>query len=113
MKTEILKRLSAQAPRSAWARGVRDAAIDLLTDCEPETVITREYLLNGASDWLEYSYGGCASICDAQIAEQYCNPSELKRCKGGELNPNKNEGWLDLQARALGQACSLILRAAA
>ena len=112
MKAKILNALNSQTPRSAWGKGVRDAAIDLLTDCEPDTVITKEYLLNGAANWSEYSYGGCASIYDAQIAEQYCNPSELKRCKGGELMPNRDETWLDLQARALWQAARLILREA-
>ena len=37
-------------------------------------------------------------------------PSDLKRKKGGELPPNREENWLDVQARALVQAKRLVLR---
>ena len=33
---------------------------------------------------------------------------QLKRKKGGDLPPNRDEEWLDVQARALGQAYWMI-----
>ena len=95
--------------RSAWSKGVKAFAFDLLDNLEGRD-ITKENLLNGATDWSEYSYGGCGYIYDQDIAEVLCTPSELKAKKGGDLQPSKQETWLDVQARALGQACYLILR---
>jgi len=69
-------------------------------------------LLNGADNWTQYSEGGCALIYDGDIAERTCSPSALKRTRNGERNPNRNETWLDVQTRALNQACSRILKAA-
>ena len=95
--------------RSAWSKGVKAFAFDLLDNLE-DREISKDNLLNGASDWSQYSYGGCAFIYDQDIAEHLCTPSELKSRKGGDWQPSKNETWLDVQARALGQACRLILR---
>ena len=72
----------------------------------------REAMLNGARDWMQYSWGGCSLCYNGQIAERLCTPSELKRTKGGENPPNKGEEWLDVQARALYQAAALIIEAA-
>ena len=36
-------------------------------------------LLNGASDWNQYSWGGCSLIYNSDIAERVCSPSKLKR----------------------------------
>ena len=63
-------------------------------------------------DWLEYSEGGCALVYDEDIAERLCTPSELKKKKGGRLQPNSRETWIEIQARALYKAASLILRSA-
>lgn len=101
--------LNNHKTRSAWSKGVKAFAFDLLDNLEGRD-ITKDNLLNGASDWSQYSYGGGAFIYDQDIAEALCTPSELKVKKGGDLQPNRNETWLDVQARALGQACSLILR---
>ena len=98
-------------PRSAWDKGVMSYALEMLESYEPSEV-TKEGLLNGARDWDAYSYGGCADIYDADIAERLCTPSELKRTRNGELNPNTSEDWLQCQARALGQASRLIMGAA-
>ena len=91
---EIIARMAeiiTTAPaRSAWARGV---------------------LLNGARDWREYSYGGCALIYDGDIAARVCTPSELRRTHGGQRDPNPRETWLDVQARALCQAGAAVLAA--
>ena len=108
--------------RSAWARGVKDYALELLENLESNPSLINEFnegmpirekdLLNGASNWFEYSYGGCSSIYNQDIAERLCTPSELKKTRQGARNPNANEDWMQCQARALGQACHLVLRAA-
>lgn len=103
--------------RSAWSKGVKDYAIDLLANiADPESISTpaqlEETLLNGARNWSEYSWGGCALIYNGDIAEALCTPSELKRTRGGDRRPNSREEWLDVQARALFQACRLICKAA-
>lgn len=71
----------------------------------------RDALLNGAGDWSQYSWGGCALIYDQEIAKALCNPTELKKTRNGERRPNSREEWLDVQARALGQAARLITEA--
>ena len=102
---------SHPAGRSAWSRGVHAYALELAeaaeaaTDYHPGTL--RELLLNGASNWNEYSYGGSALIYDSDIAERVCTPSEFKRFTGGQPS---GETWLDLQARALQQAERRVIR---
>ncbi len=98
--------------KSKWEEGVKEYALEMLEQLEENEVrdITKEALLNGAGDWSTYSYGGCALIYNTDIAERLCTPSELKKTKGGERRPNRNEDWLDVQARALYQASRLILR---
>lgn len=65
-------------------------------------------MLNGAQDWGQYSWGGSALIYDGDIAEHLCCPSELKKNRHGERRPNSREEWLDVQARALYQACNRV-----
>lgn len=96
--------------KSAWQKGVELYAEELREHlAENNLPATKENLLNGARDWQEYSYGGCALIYDADIAERLCSPSELKKTRNGDRNPNANETWLDCQARALYQASIIIL----
>ena len=75
--------------------------------------MTEEKLLNGAKDWKHYSYGGNSLIYNGDIAERLATPSELKRVKDKYGNyremANKNENWLDVQARALYQASYKLL----
>lgn len=101
------------AGRSAWSRGVKDYAADLLGSLRDDQPITKQNLLNGANDWSQWAYGGCGLVYDSAIANMLCNPSELKRKKGGDLAPNSRESWLDVEARAASQACRAILRAVA
>jgi hypothetical protein len=108
MKNEIIKNIESKKTRSAWGSGVKEIALDLLDGLDGEP--TLENLLNGASNWHEYSYGGCYYIYDSDIAETLCTLSELKRTDNGRLQPNANETWLDVQARALSQAYTLIKR---
>lgn len=105
--------LTSRHDKSAWDRGVTAYALDLLDASADSSAaeLDRSSLLNGASSWTEYSYSGSALIFDSDIAERLCTPSELKRKRGGELAPNSRELWLDVQARALNQACGRLLRA--
>jgi hypothetical protein len=115
--------LNGRKCRSAWDRGVMQYAEELTAELAEninggyitlEQLATAEgrkaALLNGAKDWSQYSYGGSALIYDYEIAERLCSPSELKRTRGGERNPNSRETWLDCQARALAQASSKVRR---
>ena len=98
--------------QSAWEKGVSLYTHELIEDYKnnySDGVPTRERLLNGADNWKHYSEGGCSLIWDGDIAERLCNPSELKRKKGGELQPNSRETWIDVQARALSQASRIAL----
>lgn len=113
----IKNAIEARKTRSAWSKGVNCYALDLLDNIRDlNEVETRKELetalLNGAPNWSEYSWGGSALIYNGDIAEALCSPSELKRCRGGDWRPNRREEWLDVQARALFQACRLICRAA-
>ena len=119
MKTiaEIRTAIAAEKNRSAWNKGVALYALDLLSDLADNavmygTIAEKKALLNGASDWTQYSYGGCSLIYDGDIAERLCSPSELERCKHGDRNPNSREMWFDVQARALFQAANRIARLA-
>lgn len=108
-RINIMKELENRKDRSAWDKGVTIYALELLESLRSEEV-TKELLLNGADNWDQYSYGGSSLIYDCDIAERLCCPSELKKRKGGELNPNNHEEWLDVQARALFQACNRIMK---
>jgi len=113
MKTniELSALITATPARSAWRRGVKAYALEMIEQADGElanvTDLKKE-LLNGARTWKEFSYGGCALIYDSEIAELLCSPSEYRRTRQGELAPNSRETWLDVQARALGQAATLI-----
>ena len=109
--------INAKKARSALERGVREYAAELLTDLDESIsggwfdaedltapLMIKKALLNGADSWSQYSWGGSSLIYDSDIAERLCNPSELKKTRGGERRPNSREEWLDCQARALGQA---------
>lgn len=114
VRTELDKRKD----RSVWERGITAYAYELLDNVEKaardgralNTVVKwKEAMLNGAQDWIEYSYGGKALIYDEDIAKRICTSSELKRNRNGELKPNSRELWLDAQARALFRAQNRII----
>ena len=108
-KEEIIKALEKEKARSAWKIGVIQYAFDILDNME-EGEVTEKHLLNGARSWKEYSYGGSALIYDVDICHRLCTPSEIKKTRNGERRPNKQENWLDTQARALYQAARLIMK---
>lgn len=110
---DLLEKLCEVKPRSAWDKGVASYAVELaetLQDIYGDADLPVDFaelqgaMLSGADDWRQYSYGGCSFIYDGDIAARLCTPSELKRKRGGELQPNSNETWLDVQARALRHA---------
>lgn len=119
MKTlDLLQKVESVKVRGAWNNGVKTYAIELLDDaassreCEEFASLQelKDAILNGASDWMQYSEGGCSLIYNKDIAERLCNPTELKRTKNGANNPNSRENWVQVQARALFQAWELIKR---
>lgn len=115
---KIRERLEAFKARSAWDKGAKEIAKGLLdryeqivwgqegSDSVPP--LTEKTVLNGAHDWEQYCYGGCAMIRDREIAETLCTPSELKRTDYGRKAPNSHETWMDVQVRAHVQAWALI-----
>ena len=108
--TEALEEINSKRSSSAWKRGVAQYTAELIENVsgygrEPESMEDlKSMMLNGARNWSEYSWGGCSLIYDEEIAETLCTPSELKKTNNGERRPNSREEWLDVQARALGQA---------
>lgn len=110
---------------SAWGRGVKKYALDILDDLKQIADYEGESLqldgasfeqfenvaLNGAENWKEFSRGGLALIYDGDIAKRLCTKTELKKTNDGEKQPNSRETWLDVQARALYQAARLVYKA--
>ena len=121
---KVREELKKMEMRSAWEKGVYSYALELLETVEDEynrgnisdadlgtSRNIETALLNGASDWNEFSYGGCSLIYNGDIAERLCTPSELKKKDGGRLQPNRCEDWIDVQTRALRWAKKRIIRA--
>lgn len=116
----ITANLEARKDRSAWDKGVTMYALELVENLEERATYEgrnpepgkecREWMLNGAQDWSQYSWGGSSLIYNGDIAERLCTLSELKKTRNGERRPNSHEEWLDTQARALYQACSRVSR---
>lgn len=106
--------LEARKTRSAWDRGVSLYISDLLDHWEENApyetndVNLFSLLLNGARDWEQYSWSGLSLAYNHQIAKRLCSPSELKRTRNGQRRHNYREEWLDVQTRALEQACLFI-----
>ena len=116
--------------RSAWSRGVKAYALEILANfdawrdiceewrtiygadsCEDCPTLDEHTALNGAKDWSAWSYGGCGLVYDAYIAERLCTPSELRKLDGGERVPAGAATWCDIEARAARQAWRMIAEA--
>ena len=102
--------------KSKWSQGVDEYADELRENLrENRLAPTEKNMLNGASNWKQYSWGGNSLIYDKDIANRLATPSEIKRKTSrkwfGEVlnNPNKDEQWLDTQARALYQASRKVI----
>lgn len=114
---ELYDEIIKQKPYSAWSKGVKQYAVDLLESeiednygnlCFKFSCDLEKMLLSGASVWQEYSEGGCALIYNEDICRRLCPPYLIKKKKNGSLQPNSEESWIDVQARALHQAWRLI-----
>ena len=114
--TKELRKLVAEFQnRSAWKKGVKEYADELLDNLEEKSQLNerlpkdekelKEWLLNGAMDCKGYSYTYCSLKYDSQIAERLCTPSEFKRKDGGRLAPSRHDNWFNEQAKALNYAC--------
>ena len=116
----IKEALENMKARSAWEKGVNQYALELIEEIseradyeghEPENLAElKDYMLNGAENWKQSSWGGSHLIYNEDIAKRLCTPSELKKTRNGERKPNSDEEWLDTQARALFQASFKIER---
>ena len=120
LKEILIKKIELEYKyaRSHWQKGVIDTALDLIDNIDGEDLLNiflstsrkdqRKILLNGAENEKQYSYYGNMLCYDQDIAERFCTPSELKKKKGGILNPSKEKTWLDVQARAICQAMPIV-----
>lgn len=116
----IQDNVNTMRARSAWGRAVIVYAQELLEDLESNPSLIDEFnegmpvrekdLLNGAINWEAYSEGGCSLIYNEEIAERLCTPSEFEKTNFGKRHPNKQEDWIECQARALKQASDLIIK---
>ena len=113
-KVELINAISESKARSAWAKGVKWYALNLVEESYKQDTdivkVSMSVYLNGAETWKEYSYGAhsCALVYDYDIAQRLCTPGELKKTEFGRKLPNGFVNWLDVQARALHQAHNLI-----
>lgn len=119
MKKELLvselENMKKRFARSAWDKGVYDYAFDILEPLGDELEnVNADTLMNGVNTWTAYSYGGCALICDDDIAKRMCTPSEYKKYLNAGPNSKLSDSdyWLgNVQTRALFQAMAKIRRA--
>ena len=113
--TNELRKLVEEIPNtSAYKRGVQKYVVELLDNLEEMARIYKRFpkdeneleswLLKGARNWEDYSYGGHSLKYNRQIADRLCTPSMFKKKEGGRLAPNRREGWLDVQTKALRDA---------
>ena len=115
--TSMTQYIKTSPARSAWEKGVKTYALELLSNIEDDITADlsaeelERRLLSGAPTWDEYSYGGYNLIYDQDIAKRLCAPWELRKTHNGSRRPNARETWLDVQARALWQAKLLICKA--
>ena len=116
--SEIRNLLIQDKPRSAWARGVNNIAMNIVCEILEEYDGNDAPHFNRVDDFSKHFYGvslreavdgGCFLIYDCDIAENFCTPSELKRIKNGERNPNSRETWLDVMYRGAYQAIRHII----
>jgi hypothetical protein len=114
--SQLIQEINNTHERSAWLRGVNQYAVELAANVGEVVGDWQNYsfyeletiALNGATDWAEYSEGGCTLVYDCDICERLATPSEIKRTRHGELDPNAYESWIDVQTRALMQAWDYI-----
>lgn len=115
----VHRHVEANSPSTAWGHGVKKYALEL-ADALGRKHANKELhdifelkglVLNGSSDWKQYSQKGQSLKSDREIAERLCNAAEIQETKGGKLKPNRRETWNDVQARALEHAWQTIANA--
>lgn len=84
-KVELINAINVSKARSAWAKGVKNYALNLVEEVyQNDTDIVKADMsvyLSGAKNWKNYSYvvRGCSLVCNYDIAKLLCTPSELKK----------------------------------
>lgn len=110
-KNEMLKKLRGIKTKNHLGRAIIKYAVELVEDLpddfdeSPSAPITEKAFLNGASDWREYSFGGCSLIATKDIIKRII--PEKKR-HDMYLKYTDGDFLLDAQADALETAYSLI-----
>lgn len=116
--------LAGKSYKPGWRKGVRDYAIDLISDLlerRPGAKINvnepgwrkalEKSLMNGCDSWEQYSDG--STLCyNYDICERLCTDKQKKRFDYGNKWPRSNFDWIDLQESALRQAFQLIIKTA-
>lgn len=84
-KVELINAINVSKARSAWAKGVKNYALNLVEEIyQNDTDIVKTDIsvyLSGAKNWKNYSYvvRGYSLVCNYDIAKLLCTPSELKK----------------------------------
>lgn len=85
-KAEVLKKIKFSKANSAWDRGVRMTAYDLVVNVDDKVFDDaiknfnlKAALLNGAESWNQYSWGGCALCYDVDIAKKILYTIRIKK----------------------------------
>lgn len=112
MKNTILQKIEATPAKSAWKKGVKAYAYDMLDALDEVPTLDKleHALLNGADNWTHYAYAGCGTCYTADIIRNLFPPSTVEKYRHGNWCPRHVESWLDFEARARYQAYILIRR---
>lgn len=97
--------------RSQWERGVEFYAHFLAEELNdnflPEEIEVKNIisiLLNGASNWHQFAWGGCGQIYNGDIASTLLTPSQQKKITRADTVGGYH--LLDLEAQALAGAAA-------
>lgn len=128
---ELETKIAGNVPKSAWSRGVKSYALEMLekiedTDAQADTITLGDLINHVGYKFIkigcftgalgacsEMSWGGKFEIYSEDIAQRLATPSEIKKCthkNGSFRNEFGKIHWLDIQARAIYQAVMLIQR---
>lgn len=108
---EIIQKINQKKARSAWEKGLKIYAAELIQDMESAGIkdfdldTVKKWNWNGAGNALIYSEGACSLVYEDDICNRLCPPSITRKHPS---NPNGKESWIEVQARALTQAMANI-----
>lgn len=98
-----LKRGQWNKTMAYYAYFLLDSYIDICKWCADQNEaipdLSLDTVLNGASGWHQYSYGGLALVYDGDIAKIVFTPAQFTKWEQGRKVTD--EPMLDIQARAL------------